>query len=131
MNRLEEALNKPAVVLVVGVVAVALNALLYFGYYLPRTAPLIERIPSISASLPEAISKPFSEASSNSHLEGSGKSHLKAGANGGKSVPEASRESASNARPNSPPENPSGSSPESSTPQQQQQPPTPQQQQYQ
>jgi hypothetical protein len=35
------------VVLVVGVVAVAVNALFYFGFYLPRTAPLIKDIPSI------------------------------------------------------------------------------------
>jgi hypothetical protein len=62
VTRLEEVLNKPRVVLVVGVVAVAVNVLFYFGYYLPRTAPLIERIPSISTSLPEAISKSFTEA---------------------------------------------------------------------
>ncbi len=101
MNRLEEALNKPVVVLVVGVVAVALNALFYFGYYLPRTAPLIERIPSISKSLPEAIPEVIS-----------------------KSLPEASPESPSD----SPPKSPSDSPPEA--PPQQQQAPTPQQQQY-
>ena len=43
MSRLERTLNRPIVVLVVGVVAVALNVLLYFGYFLPRTAPLVEQ----------------------------------------------------------------------------------------
>jgi hypothetical protein len=33
MSRLEQKLNNPTVVLVVGVVAVAINVLLYFGYY--------------------------------------------------------------------------------------------------
>lgn len=41
MRRLEQTLNKPIVVLVVGVVAVALNILLYFGYFLPRMTPLV------------------------------------------------------------------------------------------
>jgi hypothetical protein len=63
VNRLSaEALNRPRVVLVVGVVAVAVNVLFYFGYYLPRTAPLIKDIASISKSVPEAISRSFPEA---------------------------------------------------------------------
>src|SRR5918992_5047433 len=41
VSRLEQTLNKPKVVLIVGVVAVALNVLLYFGYFLPRMTPLI------------------------------------------------------------------------------------------
>jgi hypothetical protein len=36
VRRLEQKLNNPSVVLVVGVVAVALNVLLYFGYFVPR-----------------------------------------------------------------------------------------------
>jgi hypothetical protein len=37
----------------VGVVAVALNVLLYFGYFLPRMTPLIAYINPIGISLPE------------------------------------------------------------------------------
>jgi hypothetical protein len=99
LNRLStEALNKPRVVLVVGVVAVAVNVLFYFGYYLPRMTPLIEHIDSISKSPLEAISKSVPEAIS-------------------KSLAEAPLESPSD----SPPESPSGSSPESPPQQQQQQ----------
>src|SRR3712207_705088 len=62
VQRLPAALNKRSVVLVAGVVAVAVNLFLYFGYWLPRTTPLIERIPSISSkSIPEVISKSRSE----------------------------------------------------------------------
>jgi hypothetical protein len=43
------------------VVAVALNVLLYFGYFLPRMAPLIAHISPIGISVPEAISKSLSE----------------------------------------------------------------------
>src|ERR671916_671106 len=57
MSRLEQTLNKPIVVLVVGVVAVALNVLLYFGLFVPRMTPLIAHINPIGSSLPEAISK--------------------------------------------------------------------------
>jgi hypothetical protein len=101
VQRLPAALNKRSVVLVAGVVAVAVNLFLYFGYWLPRTTPLIERIPSISKSIPEAIPEAIS-----------------------KSLPKASPESPSD----SPPKSPSDSPPEA--PPQQQQAPTPQQQQY-
>src|ERR687896_2707343 len=55
VSRLEQTLNKPKVVLVVGVLAVALNVLLYFGLFLPRMTPLIAHINPIGTSLPEAI----------------------------------------------------------------------------
>ncbi len=71
MNRLEQALNKPMVVLVVGVVAVALNVLLYFGIFLPRMTPLIANIHSLGTSLPEAV---LPEASGKSDSQASGKS---------------------------------------------------------
>src|ERR687889_827441 len=64
MSRLEHTLNKPVVVLVVGVVAVALNVLLYFGYFLPRMTPLIAHLSPIGVSVPEAISKLGTEADS-------------------------------------------------------------------
>ena len=66
MSRLERTLNRPIVVLVVGVVAVALNVLLYFGYFLPRTSPLVAHIKPIGISLPDVISKSVPEASSKS-----------------------------------------------------------------
>jgi hypothetical protein len=44
--------------LVVGVVAVGVNGLLYFAYYLPRMTPLIEQIQSIDKPLSEVISEP-------------------------------------------------------------------------
>jgi hypothetical protein len=50
VTRLEEALNKPRVVLAVEMVAVAVNALFYLGFYLPRM------------SLPEAIGGSFPKA---------------------------------------------------------------------
>jgi hypothetical protein len=118
VRRLEQTLNKPIVVLVVGVVAVALNVLLYFGYFLPRTTPLVEQIYSIGTSLPEAIGKSDpetgsksdsntgsnadSETGSNSDPGASGKANLEAT---GTSVSEGSRESGSD----SPPDSPSGS----------------------
>src|SRR5215217_7395486 len=94
VSRLEQTLNKPIVVLVVGVLAVALNVLLYFGVFLPRMTPLIAHLNPIGTSLPEAISnlrgpeesnksdsaannsssKSDSEASSNSDSEVSAKS---------------------------------------------------------
>jgi hypothetical protein len=145
VNRLEQTLNKPMVVLVVGVVAVALNVLLYFGVFVPRMTPLIANIHSLGTSLPEAIlpeadgrsgskassesgseassasSKSKSEASSESVPEASSKPDLEANGN---SVPETSLES-ENGSPAAPR---SGSSPVS--PPQQQSSPTPQQQQY-
>jgi len=83
VKRLLETLNNPKVALVVGVVAVAVNGLLYFVYYLPRMTPLIEQIQSInkpfaevvskpeviSEALPKAISKALPEASSGSPPE--------------------------------------------------------------
>jgi hypothetical protein len=53
VRRLEQTLNKPKVVLVVGVVAVVLNVLLYFGLFLPRMTPLIAHISPFGTSLPE------------------------------------------------------------------------------
>jgi hypothetical protein len=121
VKRLEQSLNKPIVVLVVGVVAVALNILLYFGYFLPRTTPLVEQIYSIGTSLPEAIgksdpetgSKPDSKTGSNSDSEtgsnsdpgASGKPNLEAS---GTSVSEGSLESDSDPSPDSPSGSPSG-----------------------
>src|SRR3712207_3722438 len=58
VKRLLEALNNPKVALVVGVVAVGVNGLLYFLYYLPRMTPLIEQIQSIDKPLSEVVSKP-------------------------------------------------------------------------
>jgi hypothetical protein len=52
VSRLEQKLNNPTVVLVVGVVAVALNVLLYFGLFLPRMTPLIAQINPPSGSPP-------------------------------------------------------------------------------
>ena len=90
MSRIEQTLNKPIVVLVVGVIAVALNVLLYFGYFLPRTTPLVEQIYSIGTSLPEAISKSDSETGSKADPEASGKS---GSADSGKSGSQSSEES--------------------------------------
>src|SRR5215210_3758874 len=59
------------VVLVVGVVAVALNILLYFGIFVPRVTPLIANVNSLGTSLPEAI---LPEASGKSDSVASGKS---------------------------------------------------------
>jgi hypothetical protein len=94
VSRLEQALNKPIVVLVVGVVAVALNILLYFGYFLPRTTPLVEQIYSIGTSLPEAISRSEPESGSKGDPEAGGKAGSEAG---NKSDAEASGESGSEA----------------------------------
>ena len=131
VSRLEQTLNKPKVVLVVGVLAVALNVLLYFGIFLPRMTPLIAHINPIGTSLPEAISNSDPEASSNSHPEDSSKSDSEVDS---KSGPEASSESDSGAsiesgsessgksipeeslasETDSSPDSPSGSPPESS-----------------
>ena len=104
MKRLEQRLNQPIVVLVVGVVAVALNVLLYFGLFLPRMTPLIAHINPIGTSLPEAISPQSGpEAGSNSHPEDSSKS--------GKSDSEANSKSGPVASSNSHPEDSSKSGP--------------------
>jgi hypothetical protein len=131
VSRLEQTLNKPKVVLVVGVVAVALNVLLYFGIFLPRMTPLIAHINPIGTSLPEAISNSDPKASSNSHPEDSSKSDSEVDSKSGpeaigesnseasiesgpeasgKSVPEESLASETDSSPDSP----SGSPPESS-----------------
>ena len=94
VSRLEQTLNKPKVVLVVGVLAVVLNVLLYFGLFLPRMTPLIGHINPIGTSLPEAISKSDPESSSNSHPEDSSKSDSEVNS---KSGPEASSKSDSGA----------------------------------
>jgi hypothetical protein len=95
VSRLEQTLNKPKVVLVVGVVAVALNVLLYFGYFLPRMTPLIAHINPIGTSLPEVFvpdegtksdsetGKAAPESNSKSDSEGSGKLNLEAGGGSG------------------------------------------------
>jgi hypothetical protein len=51
VSSLERRLNKPIVVLVVGVVAVVLNVQLYYGIFLPRMTPLIAHISPIGTSL--------------------------------------------------------------------------------
>ena len=74
VSRLEKTLNNPRVVLVAGMVAVALNVLLYFGVFLPRMTPLIEHVSTIGTSpleaignaLPESIGRSDPEASSES-----------------------------------------------------------------
>ncbi len=90
MSRLEQTLNKPVVVLVVGVIAVALNVLLYFGYFLPKMTPLIGHINPIGISLPEVISKAVPETGSKPDPETGSKSDPEAN---GTSGPEASDES--------------------------------------
>ena len=127
VSRLEQTLNKPKVVLVVGVLAVALNVLLYFGLFLPRMTPLIAHINPIGTSLPEAISKSDLEANSNSHPEDSSKSNSESSSKSGpevgsKSDPESSSKSGSEgslaSETDSPPadspptDSPSGSPPE-------------------
>jgi hypothetical protein len=131
VSRLEQTLNKPKVVLVVGVLAVVLNVLLYFGLFLPRMTPLIGHINPIGTSLPEAISKSDPEASSNSHPEDGSKSDSESSSNSGPEVSSKSdSESSSNSGSegslasetdpppaDSPPTNsPSGSPPVSSAP---------------
>ena len=127
MSRLEQTLNKPVVVLVVGVIAVALNVLLYFGYFLPKFSPLIAQINPIGISLPEAISNSDPESGSKSDPESGSKSDPEAGGTSGpeasdESVPEESLKSNSDSSPasppNPPPDSPSGS-PAASPPQQQ------------
>jgi hypothetical protein len=81
MSRLEQTLNKPVVVLVVGVIAVALNVLLYFGYFLPKFSPLIAQINPIGISLPEAISNSDPESGSNSDPETGNNSDPESGSN--------------------------------------------------
>jgi hypothetical protein len=133
VSRLEQTLNKPKVVLVVGVVAVALNVLLYFGYFLPRMTPLIAHINPIGTSLPEVFvpdegtksdsetgSKAAPESNSKSDPEGSGELNLGAGGGSGsesyvESYVEAVSGSASASSAGSPPaRQQSSSSPEAS-----------------
>src|SRR5215208_2079901 len=108
VSRLEQTLNKPKVVLVVGVVAVALNVLLYFGYFLPRMTPLIAHLSPIGISVPEVISKSGSKADTEAGSESGAEA-------GGKSVSEgplasqtdySSAYSPSGSPPNSPPLSP-------------------------
>ena len=60
MKRVSDALNKPSVVLVVGVVLVAINVFFYFGYYLTKTpmstasSPPTEGVPFIAYSPPDS-----------------------------------------------------------------------------
>src|ERR671916_183310 len=60
MKRVSDALNKPSVVLVVGVVLVAINVFFYFGYYFTKTpmatvsSPPIEGVPFIAYSPPDS-----------------------------------------------------------------------------
>ena len=53
VSRLEKTLNNPRVVLVAGMVAVALNILLYFGVFLPRMTPLIEHVVRVPRAIPQ------------------------------------------------------------------------------
>ena len=83
MNRIEDKLNNPRVVLVVGAVAMALNVALYFGVFVPRLVPLVEHARAIGTSLPEAFigsSHPeensSSEASNTSNSEEIGRAHV-------------------------------------------------------
>src|ERR687893_3327705 len=119
MSRLEQTLNKPIVVLVVGVVAVALNVLLYFGLFVPRMTPLIAHINPIGSSLPEAISKLAPESgpeanSKSSDSKAGGKSDSEASSKysaseaGSRSVSEESLESVS--------DSPSAASPSAGSP---------------
>src|ERR671910_1930355 len=129
VSRLEQALNKPKVVLVVGVVAVALNVLLYFGYFLPRMTPLIAHINPIGTSLPEVFvpdegtksdsetgSKAAPESNSKSDPEGSGELNLEAagGGSGSESYVESYVEAVSGSASASPSASPSASSSDSS-----------------
>jgi hypothetical protein len=61
VSRLEKTLNDPKVALVAGVVAVALNVLLYFVVFVPRVTPLVGQVyfhaGPIGASLPKASGK--------------------------------------------------------------------------
>jgi hypothetical protein len=86
VRRLERKLNKPIVVLVVGVIAVALNAVIYFGYQMSGT-PLIGHKYSIGASLPGDIGK--SEPKARSDSQPASESDAEAG---GRSGPEESLE---------------------------------------
>jgi hypothetical protein len=83
VSRIEQSLNKPVVVLVVGVVAVALNVLLYFGYFLPKMKPIIGNMNPIGISLPDAISKSVPETGSNSDPQAGGKSDSESGGTSG------------------------------------------------
>ncbi len=119
MSSLERTLNNPRVVLVVGVVAVALNVLFYFGVFVPRVTPLIGQISShayaIGASLPKAISG-SGPTSAGSNPAASSKLRSEASS---KSVPKGSHGSLSDSPqdlppgspPNPPQDSPSGSPP--------------------
>jgi hypothetical protein len=133
VSRLEQTLNKPKVVLVVGVVAVALNILLYFGYFLPRMTPLIAHINPIGTSLPEVFvpdegtksdsetgSKAAPESNSKSDPEGSGELNPEAGGgSGSESYVESYVEAVSSSPSASPSASSSASSAGSQPPQQQ------------
>jgi hypothetical protein len=71
VGRLEQKLNNPFVVVVAGVIAVALNVLLYFGLFLPRITSPIAHMNPIGVSPPEAIGESGPEASGESGPEGS------------------------------------------------------------
>src|SRR5215204_86575 len=112
VHRLEQKLNNPTVVLVVGVVAVALNVLLYFGYFLPRMTPLIAHINPVGSSLLDGIGKPGPQAGSESGPHQTS----------GKGAPEGSlasespsaQDSPSGSPPNTPQDSSSGPPPNSS-----------------
>ena len=109
MRTLEHKLNNPTVVLVVGVVAVAINVLLYFGYFLPRMTPLIAHLSPIGISVPEAISKLGNEVGSKADPEAASKSDDEAS---GESVSEGAVGSQSDySSAGSPPNSPSLSAP--------------------
>ena len=109
MRTLEHKLNNPTVVLVVGVVAVAINVLLYFGYFLPRMTPLIAHLSPIGISVPEAISKLGNEVGSKADPEAASKSGDEASGESGPVGPVGSQTDYSPA--DSPPNSPSLSAP--------------------
>jgi hypothetical protein len=119
VNRLEQKLNKPMVVLIVGVAAVALNVLLYIGYQMSRTPPLNENIYSIGTSLPEAVGK--SDPKARSDPEATSKTDAEASSKSGPEEPlEAVSASLSSPSPVSVPPQASASPQTSAPPPQQQ-----------
>ena len=65
VNRLENKLNNPQAVIVVGSIALALNAVLYFGLFLPRMMPLVSHAYDFGSSIPEVfIGNSFQETGS-------------------------------------------------------------------
>ena len=66
MDRFGHQLNNPRIVLAVGMFAVLLNVLLYFGVYVPRMVPAFGNLYAFGASIPEALGNPQPEAKGDS-----------------------------------------------------------------